>query len=153
MAACRPGSSLNSRDFESNGALSRAGEVSAMKHRSLVTSSLVALALLASAPWIAPAQAQQTLPYDGRAIFVTHVPHVNSRVSTAGGGPTSPQPLNPAVISGPGYSVGSSVSATSTFPAAVSISPWTQGIRRTWWPRSTISPNAVASTPPSTPSH
>src|SRR3989449_7929026 len=89
-----------------------------MKHRSLVTSSLVALALLASAPWIAPAQAQQTLPYDGRAIFVTHVPHVNSRISTAGGGPTSPQPLNPAVISGPGYSVRSSVSATSTFPAA-----------------------------------
>ena len=90
-----------------------------MKHRSLVTGSVVVLVILvASGLWIEPAQAQQTLPYDRRAIFVTHVPHVNSRISTAGGGPASPQPLNPAVINGPGYSVTPTVSATSTFPAA-----------------------------------
>ncbi len=89
-----------------------------MKHRSLATGSLVVLAIVASVLWAAPAQAQQTLPYDRHAIFITHVPHVNSRISTAGGGPASPQPLNPAVISGPGYSVGPTVSATSTFPAA-----------------------------------
>ena len=90
-----------------------------MKHRSLVTGLVVVLVILvASGLWIEPAQAQQTLPYDRRAIFVTHVPHVNSRISTAGGGPASPQPLNPAVINGPGYSVAPTVSATSTFPAA-----------------------------------
>ena len=89
-----------------------------MKHRCLAKGLLGVLALLASALWVAPAQAQQTLPYDGRAIFITHVPHVNSRISTAGGGPTSPQPLSPAVISGPGYVVGPTVSATTTSPAA-----------------------------------
>src|SRR5712692_6406196 len=89
-----------------------------MKHRCLAKGLLGVLALLASALWVAPAQAQQTLPYDGRAIFITHVPHVNSRISTAGGGPTSPQPLSPTVISGPGYVVGPTVSATTTSPAA-----------------------------------
>ncbi len=89
-----------------------------MKHRCLAKGLLGVLALLVSALWVAPAQAQQTLPYDRRAIFITHVPHVNSRISTAGGGPTSPQPLSPAVISGPGYVVGPTVSATTTSPAA-----------------------------------
>ncbi len=89
-----------------------------MKHRIRAIGSVVVLAVVASALWIAPAQAQQALPYDRRAIFVTHVPHVNSRVGTAGGGSASPQPLSPAVISGPGYIVGPTVSATSTIPAA-----------------------------------
>ncbi len=90
-----------------------------MKHRGLMTGSVVVLAMVvASGLGVASAQAQQTLPYDRRALFITHVPHVNSRISTAGQGPASPQPLNPAVISGPGYSVGPTVSATSTLPAA-----------------------------------
>ena len=89
-----------------------------MKYRCLATGLLVVLALLASPLWVALAQTQQPLPYDRRAIFLTHVPHVNSRISTAGGGPTSPQPLNPAVISGPSYIVGPTVSATTTLPAA-----------------------------------
>jgi hypothetical protein len=97
-----------------------------MRHPSLTGSVAALVILLTSVFWIAPAQAQQTLPYDRHAIFVTHVPHVNSHVSTAGGGPASPKPQNPAVISGPGYSVGPTVAATSTFPAAeehISVDP------------------------------
>ncbi len=119
MAGCRPGGyATHSGNFERDGPRCRAGEVSAMKYRCLATGLLVVLALLASPLWVALAQTQQPLPYDRRAIFVTHVPHVNSRISTAGGGPTSPQPLNPAVISGPSYIVGPTVSATTTLPAA-----------------------------------
>ncbi len=79
---------------------------------------LVLLVIVASAVWIAPARAQEPLPYDRRAVFTTHVPHVNAHIGTTGGGAGSPQPVNPAVISGPGYLVGPTVSATSTFPAA-----------------------------------
>src|SRR5260370_12112894 len=63
--------------------------------------------------------AQEQLPYDRHAIFVSHVPHVNAQFGTSGTGPaTATQPPNPAVISGPGYHVGSIVQATTTVPAA-----------------------------------
>jgi hypothetical protein len=64
-------------------------------------------------------QAQEQLPYDRHAIFVTHVAHVNTHIDTNSAGPArTVQPPNPAVISGPAYGLGPIVQATTSLPAA-----------------------------------
>src|SRR6266852_2294675 len=64
-------------------------------------------------------QAQEQLPYDRHAIFVTHVAHVNTHIDTNGAAPERTiQPPNPAVISSPAYGLGPIVQATTGVPAA-----------------------------------
>src|SRR5262252_6619309 len=63
--------------------------------------------------------AQETLPYDTKAVFRTHVPHVNSQISKGGEtGGGAAQPASSAVFTGSPYTVVARVAATSTFPAA-----------------------------------
>lgn len=89
-----------------------------MKHRILAKGSFVALCLVGNGLCALSSQGQERLPYDRHAIFLTHVPHISSHISTAGGPAATPHPQNPAVISGSPYGVGPTVAATSTFPAA-----------------------------------
>ncbi len=89
-----------------------------MRRRHLVVGPLAFLVLAVLAASVLPAQAQQNLPYDRRAIFLTRVPHVNANIGTAGGGAPGATPQNAAVVSGAPYAAGSVVSATTTFPAA-----------------------------------
>ncbi len=91
-----------------------------MKNAGKAKCAVIFLGISASMFWCATrVQAQEQLPYDRHAIFVTHVAHVNTHIDTNGAGPARTiQPPNPASISGPEYVVGSIVQATTSVPAA-----------------------------------
>ena len=91
-----------------------------VKNCGKATCALIFLGISISMFWCATrVQAQEQLPYDRHAIFVTHVAHVNTHIDTKSGGPAGTiQPPNPAVIVGPEYKVASVVKATTSVPAA-----------------------------------
>src|SRR5713101_4551730 len=93
-------------------------EFIAMSKTSLIR-TLVTLGS-ALAMFTALSGAENTLPYDTHVVFRTHVPHLNSAGHGGGGGDAKPGSGGGggAVFTGTPYTVGPTVTATTTAPEA-----------------------------------
>ncbi len=98
-----------------------------MKYRAVFLNLFAALLTLGITILPLLSAAQNDLPLDTRALFKTHVPHVNSQIGRGGGGAAGAvQPTATATFSGNSYTAGSTITPTSTIPEAeehIAVSP------------------------------